>query len=155
MKSRNVKIVTLALLMSVACSCNEEVDIPIPDLNPGTEEGGDITIYDIGEVVEFYSFSGYTEPQFRVYNTEFDIGGEGDIDLRLIGRYSPALPGSWYPYGGLDLRFNAQLIHMPDDNYDGDDNRPGYSFPVFLPVDALTGSTINGIWSPAFAPLEV
>ena len=153
MLHKKLMIVLLALLTASIYSCNEESDLPIPDLNPETEEGGEITIYDIGEVVPFSSVQHYSDPQFDVFDADIDIGGEGNVDLRLDGYYNPG-PFVW-PFTYLIMRFNAEIIHAPDAQPDFPDNTTPDTYPVFLPVDALTGSSVNGIWSPPNVDLHL
>lgn len=150
----NIKLVaSISITAIMLSSCNDEMDLPIPDLHPATSEGGEVTIYDIGELVSFSTLQAYSEPQFAVYDNDIDIGGEGNIDLQLDGHYNPGVV--IYAFTYLIMRFNAQVIHAPDSQFDIFDNSTPDTYPVFLPVNALTGTTVNGIWSPPNAQLHL
>ena len=131
---KRFSILAIALFTIFFYACEE---ISIPDLNPGTAEGGDILIYDIDETILYSSQNG--SPTFHIDNTnlEIDLFDDGSVDLIL-----KTIDGSGDRY--LYLQLTSEVGRDPNltqnflDLFD--------DVPVFLPVDALTGSTFDGSW---------
>ena len=137
-------------------SCVEDPPVPIPDLNPGTEEGGDILIYEINGAIEFSSesISGFEDPRFRNLYREYDFFDNGSIDLVLRG---DNVAGTFLgpPNCFLRLYYTGEVLRNSYNQFNND----LFGFPsdlVLLPVDALTGGSMpNGNWAPPLTDLNL
>lgn len=132
-------------------SCQE---LPIPDLNPDTPEGGNVLIYNIGEVIPYTSsiiFSPFpTSCDLGNADVSIDLFGDGSIDLRIFtGVPSSPIPAIYDGEGTYWLIQYAGEIGLAGDygNYAG--------LPLltkFLGQNQLAGSSFYGIWSNPNTP---
>jgi hypothetical protein len=149
MKASIQRLVAVTFSMFLAVSCIQDPPVPIPDLNPGTPEGGDILIYDINDAIVFNStpINGNESPRFRNFVRNYDLFDDGTIDLTLRG---DNIAGGLFtnPNSFLRLRFSGEILRNSY-NQVGNDL---FDFPddiVWLPVQALTGGSMpSGNWAP-------
>ena len=132
MKNRNLYSVLILVLILAISGCT----IDLPDLNPNTEEGAEISIFDIADPIAFNGADSYTELEFPGYYREYDIWDDGSIDLKV--EHDPAAEIVFnFPGGNIEVAHEAwETLPVA-----------GYYTPLYLPVDGLTGGTINGEWS--------
>ena len=139
----------IAIIVILAVSCTDDIDNPLPDLNPGTPEGGEITIYPIDDFIYFDDSEYGSVPQLDEVSRTYDINENGAIDLSLISR---RVNSSFLSHEfNVELRFIGQILRT---NYSPD--IPFLNLedtPVYLPVDGLVGGTAEGRWTSETTPL--
>ena len=149
MKAKIQILLLIALSLTLLDSCIQDPPVPIPDLNPGTEEGGEMLIYEMNDVISFTSelIGGTDDPRFKNFYREYDFFDNGSIDLTLTG---DNISGGFFgpPNLFVRLRFNGEALRNSYNQVSNDI----FNFPselVWLPVDALTGGSMpNGNWAP-------
>lgn len=141
--------------MFLTISCLEKDDIPLPDLDPTTMEGGEIVTYDIGFPIPIVTVGGdAVVGQFAGYDpVEIDLGNDGGWDFRFTSQAFPnILPGT-YSASVLRIQFTGEILKGPSFTVPpllNEDNHVR-----FLPANALLGGVIEGLWAPALQFVEV
>ncbi len=139
-----VGVVLSGMLFVTACL---PVDVPLPDLDPETPEGGEILIFEIFDLIEFSSATPLYEHDLADFETrEYDFQGNGNIDLRAVASvdYVPIFNTPQGSYVSLKFAGNLLLDYQPFPMMP--DARP---YAMFFPVDGLLGNHSTGGWADA------
>lgn len=131
----------------------QPVDVVLPDLNPGTAEGGDILIFNIFDLIEYTSDVDNNIGVLGGINREYDFQGDGSIDLRVVGSFESFF-GS-VTRSILSLKFVGSILKeyeaIPAIPFIP---TPGYA--IFMPVDGLTGIELTtGGWASSWERVDI
>ncbi len=145
----NIYTFAFSLLICLSLnSCWDGVDIDLPDLNPLTQEGAEISIVEINAS---FSYDGTTTNSVQFddnFSWEFDVDGDQIMDMGLVSYYRGptvgGLPGEAY---GVRLGMNNVEIMRKSDLFPLSEPGELIGIAVFLPANALAGSTVNGVWA--------
>ena len=125
---------------------------PVPDLDPATEEGADIIIYDINQVFNAIGTDEPTDWPFDMMEAvRIDWDNNGSVDLLFFTEQFQNLLEN-EPTRFLNFRFNGQLLReqIAGSITGGYNNTPTYLFE-----NDLVGTEIFGNYAPGYTKFRL
>jgi hypothetical protein len=142
-------LMTASAFCLLTLSCEVGGNFPIPDLDPNSSEGGEMLIFDIGELISYNSQTTAAMHLPSDYDVTYDVGNAGiDFRFRENGFPGPTNPN----FLTSQFRASYEMGQMLTEKH-GSSLTPGEEsinvtgMPIYLPADALLGSTVEGTWT--------